>query len=61
MHRKCVEERVYFVRFQIVHSTVYFIVQQSFFTITSLPWLLFSVFVIDARFGFSVEAGIHTP
>jgi len=42
--------------FQILQSIVYVIGQELFFAITSLPWLLFSIFVIDAKFGFSVEA-----
>jgi len=44
--------------FQILQSTVFVIGQEVFFTVTSLPWLLFSIH-IEARFGFSVQASTH--
>jgi len=46
--------------FQILQSTVYVLGQELFSVLTSLPWVLFSVYFIDTKFGFSVRV-INEP
>jgi len=44
---------------QILQSTVYVVLAELFVAATAAPWLLFGVYFIDVKFGFSVQAGTH--